>query len=154
MLHNYIRQQINSGMSRIMLLFYINFRRLVTVILSSLIFFRKVFRLIPNKSAHFAWLPPVASNEIPIKGNSSSFKIRLYNPTGGKILPCKSKYRRRCLSISLDSFSVPAFPNDASMSGWFSSDCSTSVREISCSRAVKPNLFTTFCNCLTFPGQL
>ena len=49
-----IRQQIQSVMSREMLLIYINFRRRVTLISSSLIFFLKVFRLIPNKSAHFA----------------------------------------------------------------------------------------------------
>ena len=67
-----------------MLFFYINFRRLVTFISSSLIFFLNVFLLIPNKSAHFAWLPPVASRDTPKRGISNSLRISHHKSATGQ----------------------------------------------------------------------
>ena len=58
-----------------LLRFYIILRRRVTTISRSLIFLRRVLRLMPSKSAHLAWLPEVAASEISIKGTSISRKI-------------------------------------------------------------------------------
>ena len=72
-----LTQEICPLRATLMLRFYINLRRRVTRISRSVIFFRSVFRLIPKRSAHFAWFPPVASRLISISGPSISFKIRL-----------------------------------------------------------------------------
>ena len=59
-----------------LLRFYISFRRLVTRISRSVIFLRRVLRLMPSRSAHLAWFPPVASSAISMSGSSTSRRIR------------------------------------------------------------------------------